>query len=45
MMISRFNRLFEKHGRLAFILMGIVVVVPFVIWVTPGGRSGAGGRR
>jgi len=36
MMISRFNRYFAKHGRITYILLGIIISFIFVIFVTPG---------
>ncbi len=40
MFISRVNRLFERHGRAAFLIIGIVIIIPFVFFVTPGKRGG-----
>lgn len=44
MIISRFNRYFEKHGRTTYIVLGIIISLMFVVFVTPGdvfGRPGA----
>jgi hypothetical protein len=36
MFISRFNRFFERHGRWAYFLLGLVISLSFVVFVTPG---------
>ncbi len=36
MIISRFNRYFEKHGRTTYIVLGIIISLMFVVFVTPG---------
>jgi len=41
MMISRFNRFFARHGRAAFLIIGIMIIIPFV-FLGPWGRSGGG---
>lgn len=43
MVITRFNRFVAKHGRVAFIIIGLVIVIPFVFFFGPG-NSGAEGR-
>lgn len=40
MVITRFNRFVAKHGRVAFIIIGLVIVIPFVFFFGPG-KSGA----
>jgi parvulin-like peptidyl-prolyl isomerase len=52
MFISRFNRFFERHSRLLYLGLGIIISLSFVVFVTPGsmsdlfggGPQGAGGR-
>ncbi len=44
MIISGFNRYFEKHGRVTYIVLGVIISFIFVIFVTPGSLGG-GGRR
>lgn len=46
MIISHFNRYFEKHGRKTYIVLGIIISLMFVVFVTPGdvfsgGRGGS----
>lgn len=45
MIISRFNRYFDKHGRKTYIVLGIIISLMFVVFVTPGsifgGRTGS----
>ncbi|MDD3953021.1 MAG: peptidyl-prolyl cis-trans isomerase [Lentisphaeria bacterium] len=36
MIISHFNRYFEKHGRKTYIVLGIIISLMFVVFVTPG---------
>ncbi len=36
MFISRFNRFFERHGRWMYLLLGIIISLSFVVFVTPG---------
>ncbi len=36
MVITRFNRFVAKHGRVAFIIIGLVIVIPFVFFFGPG---------
>ena len=36
MIISHFNRYFEKHGRKTYIVLGIIISMMFVVFVTPG---------
>ena len=44
-MISRFNRYFEKHGKKTYIVLGIIISLMFVVFVTPGDVfSGRGGN-
>ena len=40
MIISRFNRYFEKHGRKTYIALGIIISLMFVVFVTPGDMFG-----
>ena len=46
MIISHFNRYFEKHGRKTYIVLGVIISLMFVVFVTPGdvfsGRRGGG---
>jgi hypothetical protein len=52
MFISRFNRFFERHSRLLYLGLGIIISLSFVVFVTPssmrdlfgGGSGGRGGR-
>lgn len=44
MFISKVNRLCERHGRAALIIIGLVMVVPFVFFWGPGGSLIGGGR-
>lgn len=47
MIISRFNKYVEKHGRVTYIVLGIIICFMFVIFVTPdvgGGCSRSYGR-
>ena len=32
MFISKMNRMFHKHGRVAFALLTLVIIVPFVLY-------------
>jgi len=45
MIISHFNRYFEKHGRKTYIVLGIIISLMFVVFVTPGDlfKGGRGG--
>lgn len=43
MIISHFNRYFEKHGRKTYIALGIIISLMFVVFVTPGDIFGSGG--
>ncbi len=46
MFISRFNRFFERHSRWLYLLLGIIISLSFVVFVTPGrSRDLIGGRR
>lgn len=36
MFISRFNRFFEKHGRWIYFILGLIISLSFVVFVTPG---------
>lgn len=40
MIISRFNKYVEKHGRVTYIVLGIIICFMFVIFVTPDGAAG-----
>ena len=44
MFISRFNRFFEKHSKVTYLVLLIVIIATFVIFVTPGDvfRGGKG---
>ena len=44
MFISRFNRYFEKHSKITYLVLLIVIIATFVIFVTPGNvfRGGQG---
>lgn len=46
MIISHFNRYFEKHGRKTYIVLGIIISLMFVVFVTPGDifSGGSGGN-
>jgi hypothetical protein len=42
MFISHVNRLITKHAKIAFICIGIVIIIPFVFfYATPGGGGGS----
>lgn len=44
MFIVKLNKMFEKHGKLAFIIMLLVIIGPFVFFIGPGSaRQGFGG--
>ncbi|MBQ6471697.1 MAG: peptidyl-prolyl cis-trans isomerase [Victivallales bacterium] len=43
MIISRFNKYVEKHGRVTYIVLGIIIAFMFVIFVTPDGAGGCRG--
>ena len=47
MIISHFNRYVEKHGRKTYIVLGIIISLMFVVFVTPGDMFGGapGARR
>ncbi len=45
MVISKFNRLIAKHGRVAFVIIGILIVVPFVFFYGASGLGGGGKGR
>jgi parvulin-like peptidyl-prolyl isomerase len=48
MFISKMNRLCERHGRLAVIVIGLILVIPFVFLWGPGSgmlRNGESGRK
>lgn len=45
MFISRFNRYFEKHGRLTYGLLGALISVMFVLFMSPGKGGCTGPRR
>ncbi len=36
MFISHFNRYFEKHARITYIVLLVIIIATFVIFVTPG---------
>ena len=40
MFISHFNRYFEKHAKLTYFVLLIVIIATFVIFVTPGSMGG-----
>ena len=42
MIISRFNKYVEKHGKTLYIILGVIICFIFVIFVTP--NSSMGGR-
>ena len=44
MLITRFNRFFDRHGRWAFAVIGVAIIIPFVFFLTPGAKSRAGRR-
>ena len=44
MFISRFNRFFKKHGKVTYLVLLIVIIVTFVIFVTPGNVFSRGGK-
>jgi parvulin-like peptidyl-prolyl isomerase len=52
MFISRFNRFFERHSRMLYLGLGIIISLSFVVFVTPGsmrdlfgsGRQAGGGK-
>ena len=46
MIISKFNRYVEKHGRVTYIILGIIICLAFVVFVTPdgAGRGGCSGN-
>ncbi|MDQ0289742.1 peptidylprolyl isomerase [Oligosphaera ethanolica] len=47
MIISHFNRYVEKHGRKTYIVLGVIISLMFVVFVTPGDMFGGapGARR
>ena len=45
MFISHFNRYFEKHAKLTYFVLLIVIIATFVIFVTPGDVFRGDGRR
>lgn len=46
MIISKFNKYVEKHGRTTYIILGVIICFAFVIFVTPNQNSGGcGGSR
>jgi parvulin-like peptidyl-prolyl isomerase len=52
MFISRFNRFFARHSRWVYLVLGLIISMSFVVFVTPGsmsdifggGERGAGGK-
>lgn len=44
MFISHFNRYFEKHAKITYFVLLIVIIATFVIFVTPGDVLGGNGR-
>lgn len=44
MFISHFNRYFEKHAKLTYFVLLIIIIATFVIFVTPGSMNGSQGR-
>lgn len=45
MFISHFNRYFEKHAKITYFVLLIIIIATFVIFVTPGDVLGGGGGR
>ena len=45
MFISRFNRFFEKHSKITYLVLLIVIIATFVIFVTPGDVFRGGNAR
>ncbi|MBP5300504.1 MAG: peptidylprolyl isomerase [Victivallales bacterium] len=45
MFISHFNRYFEKHAKITYLILLIVIIATFVIFVTPGDVFRGDGRR
>ncbi len=43
MFISHFNRYFEKHAKLTYLVLLIIIIATFVIFVTPGSMQGGRG--
>ena len=44
MFISHFNRYFEKHAKLTYFVLLVIIIATFVIFVTPGSMTGGQGR-
>ena len=44
MFISHFNRYFEKHAKVTYLVLLIVIIATFVIFVTPGDVFRGDGR-
>ncbi len=44
MIITQFNRFCEKHGKLAFLVIALVIVIPFVFMYGPVGSGGGGSQ-
>ncbi len=40
MIISKFNKYVEKHGRLTYIVLGVIICLAFVVFVAPEGAEG-----
>ncbi|MBN2449620.1 MAG: peptidyl-prolyl cis-trans isomerase [Lentisphaeria bacterium] len=45
MFITRFNRFFERHSRMIYIGLGVVISLSFVVFVTPGSMRDIGSGR
>ncbi|MBO7741860.1 MAG: SurA N-terminal domain-containing protein, partial [Victivallales bacterium] len=44
MFISHFNRYFEKHAKITYFVLLLIIIATFVIFVTPGDVMGGPGR-
>ncbi|GEM_PF-4823279 len=44
MFISHFNRYFEKHAKLTYFVLLVIIIATFVIFVTPGSMNGGNQR-
>ena len=44
MFISRFNRFFDRHSRIIYICLGLIISLSFVVFVTPGSMRNMFGR-
>ncbi|MCQ2396992.1 MAG: hypothetical protein MJ106_04785 [Lentisphaeria bacterium] len=45
MFISHFNRYFEKHAKLTYFVLLVIIIATFVIFVTPGSMRGGNEAR